>query len=395
VIRAKKNAIALTAFFIILVGIGEFTDWLPLGRIWKQSQQNTIQDCRVNVLTTPDLLKIGKKITSIDRYADIKQVGKSAFFRVGTLAKKSAFYKLSDPNYQFEQVNDLNSMRPFALIEFIVDKNKLRINVNDKQSGSLSLGNEKFTDENTFVRRTSSVLGTFLVVHQDKDHGVAYLADLNKPELEWLEGLSNLTDSASDKAGPALIVVDKKGNFSRVDFEKKELKIKPICNYRDQIDDIKYSAKAEALIIIDRAHLQVTILDARSGAKRGSLPMDKGEQLSVISGTDGGLLDNKLIDLVTGQLVEELPGFCKKSIFTVDFINKRLYYSSCELGKESQPKAPPAYISSYDLHEMKMETQVDLGEKSSGAEEKLKREDEVKSMFLDQMNRLIVLTVPI
>ncbi len=394
-IRAKKNAIALTAFFIILVGIGEFTDWLPLGRLWKQSQVHTVQDCRVNLLTTPDLQKIGKKITSIDRYADFKQVSKSAFFRVGTLAKKWTFYKLSNPDYQFEPVSDLNMMRPFAFVEYSVDKGKLRINVNDKLVSSLSLGSEKYTSENAQIQRTSSELGTFVVRLQDKADSVGYLADLNKPKIEWMKGLSNLTFSASDKAGQSLIVVDKKGNFLRVDIEKNAVKVRPICTYKVEFDDIKYSAKAEALILIDRAHSQLTILDARTGVKRGSLPIAKGEQVSVISGTEGAILDNKLIDLVTCVIVEELPGFCKKSIFTVDFNNKRLYYSSCELGKESQPKAAPTFLSSYDLHEMKMEAQVDLGEKSAGAEEKLKREDEVKSIFLDHMNRLIVLTVPI
>lgn len=394
-IRAKKNAIALTAFFIILVGIGEFTDWLPLGRLWKQSQMHTVQDCRVNLLTTPDLQKIGKKITTIDRYADFKQVGKSAFFRVETLGKKWTFYKLSEPDFQFEPVSDLNLMRPFSYVEFNVDKGKLRIYVNDKLVSSLSLGSEKYTNENALIKRTSSELGTFVVRLQDKADSVGYLADLNKPKIEWLKGLSNLLFSASDKAGKSLIVVDKKGNFTRADIEKNVVKVKPICIYRDEFDDIKYSAKAEALILIDRLHSQLTILDANTGVKRGSLPIAKGEQVNVISGTEGAILDNKLIDLVTAVIVEELPGFCKESIFTVDFNNKRLYYSSCELGKERQPKAAATYLSSYDLHEMKMEAQVDLGEKSAGAEEKLKREDEVKSIFLDHMNRLIVLTVPI
>lgn len=394
-IRAKKNAIALTAFFIILVGIGEFTDWLPLGRIWKQNRQNVVQDCRVNVLTTPDLQKIEKKITSIDRYAYISQIGKSAFFRVEELDKKATFVKLTEPDFKFVAVTDLSTMRPFAFVDYKIEKGKLRILVNDKLANSLDLGSDKFTDQNILIKRTNSEKGTFIVRLQDKSDSVIYLADVNKPKLDFVKGLSNIEFCASDTAGVGLIVVDRKGNFSRVDIEKDVPTSRLICTYNSQIDDIKYSAKAEALLILDRAHLKLTILDAKTGVQRGILSMSKGDAVDVISGTEGGILDNDLIDLVTAQVVEELPGFCKKSIFAVDFTNKRLYYSSCELGKESQPKASGTYMSSYDLHDMKMETQVDLGEKSAGAEEKLKRQDEVKSIFLDHMNRLIVLTVPI
>ncbi|MCW5822665.1 MAG: hypothetical protein KIT34_07655 [Cyanobacteria bacterium TGS_CYA1] len=394
-IRAKKNAIALTAFFIILVGIGEFTDWLPLGRVWKSKQQNAVQDCRVNILTTPDLQKVDKKITTIDRYANVEQVGKSAFFRVETLGKKTAFYKLTEPDYQFVQVADLVSMQPFALIEFKIEKGKLKISVNDKLATSLPLDWDKSTVENTLIQRTNSETAAFIVKMDDKSDSVAYLADLNKPRLELVKGLSDLQFCAGDNAGANLIAVDKKGNVFRVEIEKNLARVKPVCIYNDQIDDIKYSAKAEALLILDRTQLKLTVLDARTGIKRGILSFEKGDIVNVISGTEGGLVDNELIDLVTGQVVEELPGFCKKSIFAVDFANKRLYYSSCDLGSKNPAKAPPTYIASYDLHEMKMETQVDLGEKSAGAEEKLKREDEVKSIFLDHMNRLIILTVPI
>lgn len=394
-IRAKKNAIALTAFFIILVGIGEFTDWLPLGRIWKSRQQNAIQDCRVNILTTPDLQKIGKKMTTIDRYANVEQVGKSPFFRVQTLGKKTAFYKLTEPDYQFVQVTDLVTMQPFTLVDFIVEKGKLRISVNDKLATSLTLDWDKSTKENTLIQRTNSETAAFIVKIDDKNDSVAYLADFSKPKLELVKGLSEIQYCAGDKAGANLILVDKKGNIFRVDIEKNLARVKPVCVYNDQIDDIEYSARAEAILILDRSQLKLTILDAKTGVKRGVLPIDKGDTVNVISGTEGGLVDNELIDLVTGRVVEELPGFCKKSIFAVDFANKRLYYSSCDLGAKNQSKAPPTYVSSYDLHEMKMEMQVDLGEKSAGAEEKLKREDEVKSIFLDHMNRLIILTVPI
>lgn len=394
-IRAKKNAIALTAFFIILVGIGEFTDWLPLGRIWKQSQQNTVQDCRVNILSTPDLQKIDKKLTSIDRYALVKQVQKSPFYRVETLDKKATYYKLTEPDFQFVAISDLNTMKPFAMVDFGVEKGKLRIYVNDKLVNSLVLGSEKQSEERTRILRTSSDVGTFIVRMQDQADSVIYLADLNKPKLDFVKGLSDIQFCASDQAGSSLILLDKKGNFLRVDIEKNAPHVKPICTFIEQLDDIKYSAKAEAILIVDRSHLQLIILDAKTGVKRGVLPMAKGASISVISGTDGGLIDNELVDLVTGEKVEELPGFCKKSLFAVDFANKRLYYSSCELGKASQPKAPPTFMSSYDLHEMKMETQVDLGEKSKGAEEKLRRVDEVKSIFLDHMNRLILLTQPI
>ncbi len=340
-------------------------------------------------------------MTTIDRYADFKQVQNSDYFRVGTLGKKSIYYKLQDSDFQFQELSDLSLMNPYVFPDFLVEKGKLKILFNDKAVSNISLGvrfqsSEKETDENVQIHQLNS--GNFLILEKREKGEVKllFLPGLNSQTIVIpIEGAVDVSFTASDSTGSTFLFIDKNGLIQRLDLINKNLKKTVVGSYKENIDDIKYSAKAEALIIVDRKKWSMSVIDAKSGALRGVLPLKKGEQINLLNGTQGALINNKLVDLVTAQVADQLEGFCPKSEYVIDFTNKKLYYSSCEAGKEDSPKANPTYLSGYDLHEMKLESQVNLGEKSVSETEKLTRTDEVKSLFLDNLGRLIVLTVPI
>lgn len=393
-IRAKKNAVALTAFFIILVGIGEFTDWLPLGRIWKNSKKSFVQDCRVNILSTPDLQKLSKKITDIDRYADFKQIAKSSYFRVGTLGKKSLYYKLNNTSLEFESITDLSLIKPYSFLEFLLEKGKLKILLNDKLFSAIPLGFEIEEKDKVDKHRLNSDSCLFLVRTQEAKGAVFFLPNINSTVLTAVEGMGIVAQSASDPLGSSLLLMGKDGLIRRLDAGPKGVNKSLVGTYSGRIDEVKYSAKAEALLVFDDSSDNLTVVDAKTGTRRGILPVKKGEDVRVLFGTEGAVIGDKLADLKTATIVEELEGFCPKSQFVIDFDNKKMYFSSCEESKD-KAKQNPSFVSSYDLHEMKLESQVDLGEKSAGEAEKLSRTDEVKSIFLDDFGRLIVLTVPI
>jgi hypothetical protein len=95
----------------------------------------------------------------------------------------------------------------------------------------------------------------------------------------------------------------------------------------------------------------------------------------------------------SGEVVDTLYGYGPQSVFTVDFNNKKLYYSTDQKGG-NQPDSTYMSINVYDLHEVEFQFQITLAARSLVADQTVERQDDIKHLFVNREGRLIALSAP-
>lgn len=433
--RGRMSLAVIAVFFMFLVVAGEvlqFTDLLGVNGITR----GDVPKYRLHVLNIPMLEKVLIKPTTINVTAEMDQLGTSDVFRAHDDNSHHAYFRMNQ-NYDFENIEPLSTgafpLSPDAPPHYGFDfqKGKTVIERNDKYFTELTFPNGGGDPE----LRESSIINygrsAVTYVKRNITDTCIYIERLASPTAKIVAGVTSVLAATGDPYGQQFfaLTAPPKGKPSDplmylvgVNFDK----LQPDGNYRKVTFDVPiktsdtrlhHSSLSRSLTIIDADELR--IIDASDGKLRAHYrlvektgnsgsPQDKhkNEQVdqngkhesalntvpkfTIIPGVPAAIFGSKLIDLRSGEVVDTLDGYGKNSVFTVDFINKKLYYSTCE---DDDEQKPTMNVAIYDLHEIKLDFQVTLASRIIVGDEAIERDDGIKNLFI-RNGKLIALSGP-
>lgn len=282
-----------------------------------------------------------------------------------------------------------------------------------------------------------------------------YIADLERPKLAQIQEIKNIKEGAADYYGKQFFAFTKWSKNAdpaeRYEDPNEELQngppsedevrisganfdVKPpvVAQFKTPVEmktHIFYCAPAKALVLIDRE--KIRLLDSNHGEPIAILyhkdlfkgfenPQDQPEnsflkdenglsiesvrlpKFSILPGVPAAIFGDNLIDLRSGERVDQLFGFTPKSVFAVDHTNKKLYYTTSKAstatggnsGNLSTNDRALMCINVYDLHEVEFQFQITLGSRSIVEDEAVERNDYIKQLFISQDGKLIALSAP-
>lgn len=406
--RAKAGIVFATLFFLALILFGEIAplgDFMPTNGITRTG----VDKYRIHILSTPGLDKVLSKETDLNVTAKVENFrSDSRLCRLNGGYDFYSYRKLT-PEWEFVEEEPEQNWAPlqYSLTtneekkELLLSKNNLEGKVISGNSTALL---EKAKSLSVIPLKVDKYL---LIFEGEKPMESAYfIRDPEKPELEEVNFKTPVEELYFDKEGSRVFARtrDNEGTgintstypyrISAIDLEEKPLALKALNLPLSKEATVSYNAKADALSILDPEKLR--IVEASSGQVRKILYIDKllkekepTTNMVSISGVPALFLNDKLIDLRDGSIVDSLPGFSRKSIRVVDFKNKYLYYSPTN--KEGETSMD---IAIYDLHNLSLEKQIQLGTKNSIEAERKERQDSLKYLFIDDQGYLIALSAP-
>ena len=414
--RAKAGIILATLFFLGLILFGELAplgDFLPVNGITREG----VEKYRIHVLSTPGLDKVLSKETSLNVTARID----------GFKADKNLFRL--DGGYDFFAYSRLNAEWDFEDAEpkpgakgihySVVkkakgekdgkSKNEWVLKKNDIEVGTIDGASSESFDAEKPPSVTPLFNGKFLLLTSGDEpvRTKSVIKDPDDPALTPLHFGGEVENIYTDREGAKIFAKVKESEGTGINTSTFSYALRYV-DLDSQIEPksfdipltkaakVCYNAKANAIAVLDPEKLR--ILDAGSGRpreiiypeklfkkKRKELPLD----MVSLTGVPALLLNDTLIDLRDGSIVDSLPGFTAKSLYVVDFKNKTLYYSPMDKDGENTMN-----IAIYDLHNLSLEKQIQLGTKNSLEAERKERQDNLRYLFIDSKGFLIALSAP-
>jgi|AGTN01.1.fsa_nt_gi hypothetical protein len=430
--RGRMSLAVIAVFFMFLIVAGEvlqFTDLLGVNGITR----GDVAKYRLHVLNIPMLEKVLIKPTTVNVTAEMDQLGTSDVFRAHDDNGHHAYFRMNQ-NYDFENIEPVSTgafpLSPDAPphYDFDFQQGKTVIERNDRYFTELNFpngGGDPKARESSIINYGRSAV---TYVKRNITDTCIYLERLSSPTAQIVPGVTSVLQATADPYGQQFfaLTAPPKSKLSDplmylvgVNFDKKEAD----GNYRKVTFDVPlttsdirlhHSSVSRSLTIIDADHLR--IIDASDGKlradyqlvdKKGSAKteekskqvdqndkkesaLDTVPKFTIIPGVPAAIFGNKLIDLRSGEVVDTLDGYGKNSVFTVDFINKKLYYSTCD---DDDEQKPTMNVAIYDLHEIKLDFQVTLAGRIIVGDEAIERDDGIKNLFI-RNGKLIALSGP-
>lgn len=439
--RGRMSLAVIAVFFMFLVVAGEFlqlTDLLGVNGITR----GDVAKYRLHVLNVPTLEKVLIKPTSVNVTAVMDQLGTSDVFRAHDDNDHHRYFRINQ-NYEFETVEPLSTgafpLSPDAppFYDFEFQRGKTIIERNDKYFNELTFpngGGDPNARQACIINYGRSAVN---FVKRNITDTCIFIERLANPSAKIIPGLTSILEATGDPYGKQFFALtappkskpsDPLMSLVGVNFDSKE----PDGNFRKVTFDVPietsdtrlhHSSLSTSLTIVDADRLR--IIDASSGKLRAQYQLvDKKEgstgrqnkpesvtdeknrkdnksgqkdsaldtipRFTIIPGVPAAIFGNKLIDLRSGEVVDTLDGYGRNSVFTVDFVNKKLYYSTCE---DDDEQKPTMNIAIYDLHEVKLDLQVTLASRIMVADEAIERDDGIKNLFI-RGGKLIALSGP-
>lgn len=436
--RGRMSLAIIAVFFMFLVVAGEvlqFTDLLGVNGITR----GDVPKYRLHVLNVPTLEKVLIKPTTVNVTAVMDQLGTSDVFRAHDDSNHHAYFRMNQ-NFDFESIEPLSTgafpLSPDAPAHygFEFQQGKTIIERNDKYFTELTFANGGGDPKATEAAIINYGRSAVTFVKKNLTDSCIYIQRLANPTAKVIPGLACVLEATGDPYGQqffALTAPPKKKesdplmslvgvNFDRVEPDGNHRKVTFDVPIETSNTRLYHSSLSTALAIVDADTLR--IIDASDGKLRAKYQLvdrkdakgspgtargdeknkqadkdgKKGDALDtipkfiIIPGVPAAIFGNKLIDLRSGEVVDTLDGYGKNSVFAVDFINKKLYYSTCE---DDDEQRPTMNVAIYDLHEVKLDFQVTLAGRIMVADEAIERDDGIINLFL-RNGKLIALSGP-
>ncbi len=277
--------------------------------------------------------------------------------------------------------------------------------------------------------------GKSAVVYSKGKNGPScfFIADLSQPKVAAVPQLRNIVRASADRYGKQFFVLTDPSGGSQssttlkligVNFDSQKPGIAKFDIPASMDTRLFHCAPAGSLALVDKEKLSV--IDSSKGRSLAvhyfrDLIASASQKQGNPAGTTGGGSENgpggtssfgttsdgagpiilpgvpaaifggDLIDMRSGEIVDNLYGFSSSSVFAVDYNNKKMYYSAQQTGSKD---AALMSVNVYDLHEVNFQFQVTLGSRSIVKDEALERHDYIKQLFVSQDGKLIALSAP-
>lgn len=390
--KTKLGIVIASAIFLALILLGELS---PIGSFFPKNDitKEGIEKYQIQVLELPSLKRVASQKTSLNGVLALRQLGITNYFRVNDDYKNFSYFKLSK-DWDFERLETLElqhlskRLPPYYSLSMI--EGTLTLLRLDQPFRSIGLSQDSVKSPKIIVfNNHQSAIMSWL---NGKEAVLGLLKDISKSTLEYPEF----------KNPVARIIIDKYGTRAyATTFGDKESKAGKICYIDVQSDskeaieldttisresEVAYSAKANTICILDDSRLR--ILNANNGKVVKIIYLeDKKDALNerttffeILDNVPAAFLNQKLLDLRDGSVVDILPGFSKDTVYAIDYKNKNLYFTT-STGPDSSSKK----IATYDLHNLRLTQEIELGN------EKSSNKQSVKFLFLTKTNKLACL----
>ena len=394
--KTRVYAVIAALFFLSIILLAEFS---PLTGLLSGNEitRSGVEKYRVHIMAPPELTKVASKLTTVNQTVKLDRLAGTSIFR---LDGGQGYYSYRKLNSQFEleelaSQKDRDTIIEGAFYSLGADSknsnNKPAILLNDRRLRSLDLSDSENSARLYVLNGNRSGLVT---TGSGKSFKVFYIADLKKSAPKRIDFKDEIraiyydenatrvyakTSSARDDSSTAINTSVYNQSLKYIDpaqsWEIKSLDI-PV----QQDAQVAYLSKGEALCVLDREKLRV--FGADDGQVREIIYLkdhfktrkgDKEDSLVALPMVPAVLLNDILIDVRDGSIVDTLPGFTDESLFAVDYGNKNLYYSPASKNME---------ITIYDLHNLALKTSIRLGTKNSDGVDRKEREDTLKYLFM-------------
>lgn len=322
--------IATAIFFALLL----FTELSPIGDFLTKDgiTRDDVAKYRIHILSTPELNKVNSKDTSLNITAELNQLGNSNYFRASGGDDFFAYFKLGnkwdfdklEPHQLKQQYNQLKPIYSLKYLDGTLFLQKLDQNFRAIELRDSKIDNPKIT---VFNNNKSAIL-TWV---NDNTQVISLLKDITSSPLEYLNFQGYVEDLVLDKFGKrvyAITLEDKSSNNASISYvEASNSSVEPakLDTVLSNVSKVGYSSLANTICILDKTRLR--ILNAQTGASKNILYLknlfsnsDKikdGTKLNfkVLDKVPAAFLEDHLIDLRDGFIVDILPGLSEK-VFT-------------------------------------------------------------------------------
>ncbi len=401
--KTRAYAAIAALFFLSIILLAEFS---PLADLLAGNEitRSGVQKYRIHILAPPELTKVASKLTTVNQTVKLDKLAGTNSFRLDGGQGYYSYCKL-DSNWEFGEIasqKDRDAVVEGAFYSLVQESNnKPAIHLNDRRLRALEISAPDGSARLFVLNGNRSGLVT---TGAGKSFKIYYIADIKKSPARRIDFKDQVraiyydenaarfyarTVSADNKDSTAINTSVYPQRLKYIDparsWEIKSLDI-PI---QDDAQ-VAYISNGEALCVLDREKLRVfgaddgrvrEIIYLKDHFKAGE--NDGRDSLVALPMVPAVLLNDVLVDVRDGSIVDTLPGFTEKSLYAVDYGNKNLYYA---------PASKTMEITIYDLHNLALKTSIRLGTKNSDGTDREEREDTLKYLFMMENGYLIGLS---
>lgn len=401
--KTRAYAAIAALFFLSIILLAEFS---PLADLLAGNEitRSGVQKYRIHILAPPELTKVASKLTTVNQTVKLDKLAGTNCFRLDGGQGYYSYCKL-DSNWEFGEIasqKERDAVVEGAFYSLAQEsKNKPAIHLNDRHLRTLEISAPDGSARLFVLNGNRSGLVT---TGAGKSFKIYYIADLKKSPARRIDFEDQVraiyydenaarfyarTVSADNEDSTAINTSVYPQRLRYIDparsWEIKSLDI-PI---QDDAQ-VAYLSKGEALCVLDREKLRV--FGADNGQVREIIYLkdhfktakkNRRDSLVALPMVPAVLLNDVLVDVRDGSIVDTLPGFTEKSLYAVDYGNKNLYYA---------PASKTMEITIYDLHNLALKTSIRLGTKNSDGTDREEREDNLKYLFMLENGYLIGLS---
>lgn len=407
-VKTKVGVVIATIIFLALIIFGELTsfgDLFPQNEITKVG----VPKYRIHILKIPKLEKVASKSTDLNSSVILKQLGKSRVFRAWG-GKEFFDYFLLNKDWAFEKPGETalenlfkeKSTTPHYSVG--LDEKKVTLKENDKDLYELDFKEVRSTKEITVSTFNDD---SSLLLNFKNNEKLAYLKDLRSPKVSYLNFSEQVTDTYFDENDSRIYAKIKEKDRTGVNASALGYKLLfiDILDKKKSVHELNcalqkdsrvfYNATAKVIGILDKEKFRILNRDNGNVIEinymKEMFPQKLKHEPTIVSLTKvpAAIINNLLIDLRDGSLVEKLPRFGRGSLYLIDYKNKFFYYVPA-----SESGTPSMEIASYDLHNLALKLQIRLGSKNSEESNRKERKDSIADMFITDSGRLVCLSKP-